>query len=56
MARLIGVRARDWRGIWRWHPAPQPLGHIPYELKQCLNAIGLVALMAVITEALEGDR
>jgi hypothetical protein len=22
MARLIGVRARDWRGIWRWHPAP----------------------------------
>jgi hypothetical protein len=19
---MLGVRARDWRGIWRWHPAP----------------------------------
>lgn len=24
MARMLGVRARDWRGIWRWHPAPPP--------------------------------
>ena len=70
MARMLGVRARDWRGIWRWHPAPPPEEPrfrwlrparridgqmVPHHMKPYLAALELVAMMSLATRALEGD-